>query len=199
MAERDTDRGPARRPGKRTTRPPAQRPTRPADPSRPTSGRPAGSRPSDADPAGSNEWTAGAVPRAPKWVPDNPYVPGKDTPGRDVPDKDVPDKDGPDRPAPSDGLPFDLGAWDSEIPMLLVPVQVETKYVSNDDGDELRIRIIPDRISVRARQRHRRPRSKRRRRSGRPTTTPPGRTSGRPSGAGSSADSARTVPGSSRG
>ena len=65
-------------------------------------------------------------PRGPEWVPKNP--------GADV--------------EPAGGDRFDLSAWQPNIPALLVPIRLETKYAEGPAGDELRIRILPDRISV---------------------------------------------------
>jgi hypothetical protein len=61
-------------------------------------------------------------PRGPETVPKNP--------GDDI--------------EPAGGERIDLSGWQPSIPALLVPIRVETKYVD----DELRIRILPDRMSV---------------------------------------------------
>jgi hypothetical protein len=78
-------------------------------------------------------------------------------PGRRGPVADKPgpvtDKPGPvtDKPGPVTDKPsFDLSDWDVGIPMLLVPIRLETKYATGAAGDELRIRIIPDPIAVRS-------------------------------------------------
>ena len=49
---------------------------------------------------------------------------------------------------PSTRLGSTCGKWDPDIPLLLLPVRLETKYASGGGGDELRIRIIPDTVSV---------------------------------------------------
>ncbi len=61
-------------------------------------------------------------PRGPETVPKNP--------GGEI--------------EPSGGERFDLARWQPSIPALLVPIRLETKFVD----DELRIRILPDRMSV---------------------------------------------------
>ncbi len=61
-------------------------------------------------------------PRGPEWVPKNP--------GGEI--------------EPAGGDRFDLSGWQPSIPALLVPIRLETKFVD----DELRIRILPDRMSV---------------------------------------------------
>ncbi len=45
-----------------------------------------------------------------------------------------------------DGLPF--AALDGGLPLLLLPVRLETRLVPSDDPAELRIRIFPDQVHV---------------------------------------------------
>ncbi|GIH15137.1 hypothetical protein [Rugosimonospora africana] len=53
------------------------------------------------------------------------------------------------RPTPPRGGPtFSLAGWNAGVPLLLVPVRLETAYVNGADHDELRIRILPDPASV---------------------------------------------------
>ena len=77
------------------------------------------------------EDTPRSVPRGPKWVPTGPSELPTDPKGE-----------------PIDAPRFDLRKWDPGIPLLLLPVRLETKYASRDGGAELRIRIIPDTVSV---------------------------------------------------
>ena len=65
-------------------------------------------------------------PRGPEWVPKNPAG----------------------EIEPTGGDRIDLSAWRPSIPALLVPIRLETKFAKGPAGDELRIRILPDRISV---------------------------------------------------
>jgi hypothetical protein len=71
------------------------------------------------------------IPRGPRWAPTLP--PGVPT-----------DPQGP-LGEPSG---FDLRRWDPGVPMLLMPVRLETKYATGTSGDELRIRVLPDPISI---------------------------------------------------
>ena len=66
------------------------------------------------------------IPRGPQSVPNNP--------GDDF--------------EPTGGDRIDLSGWQPSIPLLLLPIRLETKFVMGDDGKELRIRILPDRVSV---------------------------------------------------
>jgi hypothetical protein len=88
-------------------------------------------------------------PGSDKPGPDKPG-PDKPAPDKPAPDKSAPDDSGPERPGPDKAPSFDLSAWEADIPMLLVPVRLETKYFKAATGDELRIRIIPDPIAVRS-------------------------------------------------
>ena len=79
---------------------------------------------------------------APKGDPGGPQQPGPRDPG------------GPDQPWPGGGIPDDVlaglpfRALDPELPLLLLPVRLETRYRLQADPPELRIRIYPDQVHI---------------------------------------------------
>src|SRR5690242_18319499 len=65
-------------------------------------------------------------PRGPRWVPGRP----------------------PADTSPQGGSGFALRSWSAGIPLLLMPVRLETAYVAGDGHEELRIRMLPDPATV---------------------------------------------------
>ncbi|MGH9249404.1 MAG: hypothetical protein ACRD0W_07815, partial [Acidimicrobiales bacterium] len=88
-----------------------------------------------ADPrVGGRTEADGPLPRGPGSPPDRPGGQIEDVPGDQIEPKGEPS--------------FDLSKWRPDVPMLLIPIRLETRYVSGDAHDELRIRILPDPVSV---------------------------------------------------
>ena len=79
------------------------------------------------EPAGDVRQLDADLPRGPQWMPQDP---------RDDDEIGLAER-------------FDLTGWDAGIPLLLVPVRLETTYARAPTSPELRIRIVPDPVTVR--------------------------------------------------
>lgn len=122
-----------------------------------TGGGPRPGGPRNSDPLDSGPLDSDPLPQ--RDIPSGGQQPGGPLPGGTKPGKGPLDG-GPFDSGPLDGGPLDSGplpddildgylpAFDPDLPLLLLPVRIETKYVLDADPPELRIRIYPDQIHI---------------------------------------------------